>query len=176
MDWFSCSSSFGFRSLHLSSSYRLFFPLFTSPSLLSVCRFLPMLFSPPPPRPAFSSISLPRGRLERIPRVWLLRRYLEDCGLLAGDRGGRGGGRICRKSSELSAHQILVGGMLGQILRAELSSNAYPRVLRTNPPSRALIKSRSEGSSDKSSELSSHQMPVGGSTGRSYSAIHRTWR
>ena len=36
-----------FRSLHLSLSYRLFFPLSTSPSLLSVCRILPMLFSPP---------------------------------------------------------------------------------------------------------------------------------
>ena len=78
---------------------------------------LPMLFSLPPP--AFSSISLPT-----LPHavavgwsgflgcgccgdIWKI------CGLLAGDRGGRGAGRIGRKSSELSAHQILVGGKLG---------------------------------------------------------------
>ena len=79
-------------------------------------------------------------------------------GLLAGGRGGGGAGRIGWKSSELSAHQILVGGELGQILRAERSPNLGRRVVRI-----------------KSSKLSSHQMPVGGLTGRSYSTLHHAW-
>ena len=58
---------------------------------------------------------------------------MEDCGLLAGGRGGGGAGRIGWKSSELSAHQIFVGGELGQILRAELSSNTTRRIDREEP-------------------------------------------
>ena len=136
------------RSLRLSLSCRRIFPLSPSPSLLSVCRILPLVSSPQRSRLSPSPHS-PRccGRLARIPRlwtwVWLWRRYLEDCGLLAGGRGGGGAGRIGRKSSELSAHQILVGGELGQILRAERSSNLGRRVVRI-----------------KSSKLSSHQMPA----------------
>ena len=49
------------------------------------------------------------------------------------------------ESSTLRPHQISVRGLVGGILRGELSSNAYARVSRT-----------------KSSELRAHQISVGG--------------
>ena len=150
------------RSLRLSLTY---VTSFLSPHLPPCCLFAAScLWSL---HPAFSSISLPTlptrcGRLARIPRlwtwVWLWRRYLENFELLVGGRGGGGAGGIGQKSSELSSHQILVGGELGQFLHAERSSNPYARVRRTNIlRAEALIKSRSESSSDKilQAELSS---------------------
>ena len=59
----------------------------------------------------------------------------ENCGLLVGGRGGGGAGGIGQKSPELSSHQILVGGELGQFHHAESSSNPYPIVAGMNPPS-----------------------------------------
>ena len=149
----------------LSVSICLFRHNFFSHHLHPFCLFAAsFLWSLLPQRSRLSPSPLsPRccGRLARIPRlwtwVWLWRRYFEDCGLLAGGRGG-GAGMSSDKSSELSAHPILVGGEFGQILRAERSSNLGRRVVRI-----------------KSSKLSSHQMPVGGSTGRFQSPLHQSW-
>ena len=135
-------------SLHLSLSNRLFSPELHIPPAVG----LPHLAyeippSPTPPHPPEFSSSLPRGRLERIPRVWLLH---GNCGLW----------RQRRKRSWQDWPEIL---------RAERSSNALSEVGGYS------VRVLRFGSSNPSVCWSSHQMPVGGSTG-SYSAIHRTWR
>ena len=136
------------RFLRRSLSYRRIFPLPPSPYLLDLCCFLPLVsftrrfrLSPSPLSPRC------RGRLVRIARlwtrVWRFRRYLENYGLLV--------------TAEEKEEQMPIRESLGQIIRAERSSNLSRRAVRTN-----------------SSELSSHQIPVGRTTGRSRSRTRRT--
>ena len=122
----------------LSASLYLVVTSFLSPHLPLCCLFAASCrWSPLPSVPVYLPPHSPHAVADGWRGFLVYGRGcgLEDCGLLAGGRGGGGAGRIGRKSSELSAHRILVGGELGQILRAELLSNAYARVRRTNPPS-----------------------------------------
>ena len=107
------------------------------PSALFVASCL-LLFSPPPGFLVYLPPARSVGAEEvfgKLWHFWLAMEGEEEEAGFPGIGGGGGAGGIGQKSSELSAHQILVGGMFGQILRAELSSNPYPRVFRTNPPS-----------------------------------------
>ena len=106
-------------------------PLSPFPSFLSVCRIFPMVSSTrvlvylPSHSPHAVAVDwrefLVYGRgcgccgdILKIVGYWLA---AEEEEVLAG----------LQKSSELSVHQILVGGECGQILRAELSSNSSRR-------------------------------------------------
>ena len=133
--------------LQLFAVRPLLFLIVSSPlyplSLSHFCLLaVPCLWSPPPSALLF----LPPNSPHVVAVGWCgFLSYRRGCGcrgdswryfgILVSGRGRGGTHVVGQKSSELSSHQILVGGELGRILRAGLSSNAYPRVARTNLPS-----------------------------------------